>query len=114
MADNSTIEQVLQNCVEELFALHEQVQNDQKKFVLESATLIKASQKQLSESVDLVNKARQSAQQSEQAALEARNAANQSASRARLWKHLAFWTGLGFFTVGALLALVMWFMGKQF
>ncbi len=65
MADNPTIEQILQNCVEELFALHEQVQSDQKKFVLDSVTLIKASQKQLSEAVDLVIKAKQSAHQSE-------------------------------------------------
>jgi len=114
MADAKNSEKVLQDCVDELFALQEQVRADQKKFVLESATLIKASQKQLSEAVDLVNKARQSAYQSEQAAKEASNHAAMYEADARFWKRFTFWTGLGFFATGIIAALCMWFMGQRY
>lgn len=113
MTDNKNNKQILQNCVDELFALQEQVREDQKKFVLESATLIKASQKQLSEAVDLVNKTRQSAYQSEQAAKEASNRAAMYEADARFWKRFAFWTGLGFFVTGAIFATLTWLAGYR-
>lgn len=107
-------EQLWQECVEELFALQEQVREDQKQFLLESATLIKASQKQLSEAVEWVNKARQSAAQSEQAAKEACNHAALYEVDARFWKRFTFWTGLGFFVTGVILALILWLMGQTY
>jgi hypothetical protein len=113
MADDKNSEQVLQDCVDELFALQEQVREDQKKFVLESATLIKASQKQLSEAVDLVNKAKQSACQSEQAAKTAGDRAAMYEARARFWKRFALLTGSGFFIAGAVFAVLTWLAGYR-
>lgn len=114
MSDNKNSEQLLQDCVDELFALQDRVSEDQKKFVLESATLIKASQKHLSEALDLVHQAKQSARQSEQAAKEASQSAALYETDARFWKRFAFWTGLGFFIMGALLAFTLWLMGKRY
>jgi len=112
--DNKTdLEAVLQNAVDELFALHGQAKEDHQKFLIESATLIKASHKQFNDAVQIVARAEKAALDSAKFAKQANNASHIFYDGLKFWQRTVFWIAIGLFMVGASLGLLYVTLGKQ-
>lgn len=106
-------EKLLQDCVDELFALQEQTTQHLKQFIQDAATLIKASQKLTQEAQEAASKAQAAAQQSEHSARHTIEQAVTYAKELSFWRRFALWVGVGYVAFGALLALAVMLGGYR-
>lgn len=113
MNDKTDLESVLQNAIDELFALQTQAKDDHQKFLVESTTLIKASYKQITDSVQAAARAEKAARESVEAAKQASHIANDNREGLKFWQRAVFWFALGNLIMGAALGWFYFNLGKQ-
>lgn len=113
MSPDNLNNQVLQDCVDELFALQEKMQEEQKSFVLQSSTLIKASHSQLERAVDLLSRTTMLAKRSEEAAREAAENAAAYQEDARFYKRFFFSWGAAFLISGCVAFGLLGLLGHR-
>ena len=106
-------EKLLQDCVDELFALQEQTTKHLNQFIHDAATLIKTSQKLTHDAQAAASKAQAAAQQSEHSARHTIEQAVTYAKELSFWRRFALWVGVGYVAFGVLMALVMMFIGYR-
>lgn len=106
-------EKILQDCVDELFALQEQTTKNLKQFIHDAATLIKASQKLTHDAQEAALKAQAAAKQSDYAARQQLEQAVTYGKELSFWRLFAFWIGVGYLAFGAVMALVMMLSGYR-
>lgn len=113
MNNKTELETLLQNTVDELFALHAQAKEDQQKFLMANAALIKASYQQVTDSTNAAIRA-------EHAAIESREAAKQTGSMAynarhhvQFWQRAVFWFAVGYLIMGAAFGWIYFKLGRE-
>jgi len=106
-------EKLLQDCVDELFALQEQTTQHLNQFMHDATALLKASQKLANDAQEAALKAQACAQQSEHSARHTIEQAVTYAKESSFWRRFGFWVGVGYVAFGALMALVMMLSGYR-
>lgn len=107
------LEKLLQDCVDELFALQEQTTKNLNQFIKDTATIIKASHKLANEAQEAALKAKGAVQQYEQSARHTLEQTVTYANEVSFWRRLGFWVGVGYVAFGALLALAVMLGGYR-
>jgi hypothetical protein len=107
------METVLQNAVDELFALQKAAEEAHQKFLAESVTLIKASYKQVDDSAINAARAEKVAWESTETAIQMSHAAKNLHTEVKLWHRAAFWLALGYLSIGIYLGWTYFNLGKQ-
>ena len=106
-------EKILQDCVDELFALQEQTTKNLKQFIQDAATLIKASQKFAHDAQEAALKAQAAAKQCDYAARQQLEQAVTYGKELSFWQRFGFWVGVGYVAFGVLMALVVMLSGYR-
>lgn len=109
-----TTEKILQDCVDELFALQEKTEKSSQQFLQEITIQLKKNHQLLIDTERAAASARASAEQSQYSAEHALEQAVAYATKATFWKRFAMFTGAGYFTFGIILACWVRFNGFQF
>ena len=113
MNETSELENLLQNAIDELFALQKQAADDRQKFLADSVTLIKAAHQQVNDSVQAAVRAEGAARESAASAKHASLTAYDSQSDLKAWQKALFWLGVGYCSVGIVLGSFYFYLGKQ-
>lgn len=113
MNEKIDMETLLQNSIDELFVLHQQAKEDHQKFVMESATLIKSSHKQVADSVSAASRAERAARESSEEAKQANGIAHDASNWLSTLRYAGFWLGAGYLIVGGLLGFIYFNLGKK-
>lgn len=106
-------EKVLQDCVDELFALQEKTEKSRQEFIQEITALLKKNHQLMIDTKSAAESAKAAAQQSQYSAQHALEQAVAYARSASFWKRFTVWTGAGYFSFGIILSLWVCFGGYQ-